>query len=67
MKLLKQETDSFLKIFSHLITLVSSCALARLSTAMAKNTFSRVSGHKYVKESYNSSYTLTDVLSSGTY
>lgn len=26
-------------------TLVSSCALAKLSTAIAKNTFSRVSGH----------------------
>ena len=28
-----------------LCTLVSSCALAKLSTAMAKNTFSRVSEH----------------------
>lgn len=27
-------------------TLVSSCALAKLSTAMAKNTFSRVSEHR---------------------
>lgn len=32
-------------------TLVSSCALARLSTAMAKNTFSRVSENK-VKAEY---------------
>lgn len=32
------------------ITLVSSCALARLSTAMAKKTFSRVSSHSRVKD-----------------
>lgn len=31
-------------------TLVSSCALARLSTAMAKNTLSKVSVHRRVKE-----------------
>lgn len=31
-------------------TLVSSCALARLSTAMAKKTFSRVSGYRWIKD-----------------
>lgn len=31
-------------------TLVSSWALARLSTAMAKKTFSSVSGHTHVKD-----------------
>ena len=36
-------------IIHFFITLVSSCALARLSTAMAKKTFSRVSGHRWVK------------------
>lgn len=36
--------------YSRFITLVSSCALARLSTAMAKKTFSRVSGCSSVKD-----------------
>lgn len=43
------------------ITLVSSCALARLSTAMAKNTFSRVSGHSFVKEHLDINYMLRDI------
>ncbi len=33
-----------------MFTLVSSCALARLSTAIAKNTLSKVSVHSRVKE-----------------
>lgn len=34
----------------HCLTLVSSCALARLSTAIAKNTLSNVSVHSIVKK-----------------
>lgn len=52
MKIKRAELDmADILIFTHLfITLVSSCALARLSTAMAKKTFSKVSVHSLVKD-----------------
>lgn len=42
-----EKTSTFLKGG---FTLVSSWALARLSTAMAKKTFKSVSGHSHVKD-----------------